>query len=69
MSAAETRPAPELDQEQALRDDLARLQEMLSTRPIRETRAYVAELEARWPDSTQVRHWAHVLAPPVVTVR
>jgi hypothetical protein len=68
MSAAETRDAPELDEEQTLREDLSRLLHMIGTpHPMREIRAYVAELEARWPDSEQVRHWAYVLAPPVVT--
>jgi hypothetical protein len=66
MSAAETRVA--LDQDQVLRDDLARLVHMIETpHPMRDIRAYVAELEARWPDSEEVRHWAYVLAPPVVT--
>src|SRR5262245_31299314 len=36
---------------------------------VEEARALVKELEARWPDSPRVQHFARVLAPPVVRVR
>jgi hypothetical protein len=49
----------------ALAEDLARLCELIATAPILEARAFVKELQQRWPESAEVAHWARVLAPPV----
>jgi hypothetical protein len=49
-------------------DDLARLRGLLEQSDVEGARAYVKELEQRWPDSDVVRHYARVLAPPVARV-
>src|SRR5687768_12774189 len=48
--------------------DLARLREMVEQSDVEGARAFVKELEQRWPDSKKVQHWARVLAPPVARV-
>jgi hypothetical protein len=45
--------------------DLDRLRSMVEHEDVEGARAFVKELEQRWPDSHRVRHWASVLAPPV----
>lgn len=45
--------------------DLDRLRFMVEHEDVEGARAYVKELEQRWPDSARVRYWATVLAPPV----
>ena len=48
--------------------DLARLRDMVEQSDVEGARAFVKELEQRWPDSERVQHWARVLAPPVARV-
>lgn len=48
-----------------LEADLDRLRQMVEASDVEGARAFVKEVEARWPDSDRVRHWARVLAPPV----
>jgi hypothetical protein len=48
-----------------LTTDLDRLRSMVEHEDVEGARAFVKELEHRWPDSARVRHWARVLAPPV----
>jgi hypothetical protein len=55
-------PAPDPPQ---LTADLSRLRDMVERSDVEGARAYVKELEQRWPDSHRVHHWARVLAPPV----
>jgi hypothetical protein len=38
---------------------------MVEQSDVEGARAFVKELEQRWPDSARVRHWARVLALPV----
>ncbi|MBI3909932.1 MAG: hypothetical protein HY320_03250 [Armatimonadetes bacterium] len=57
---------PSTSDEDRLREDLARLRAMLEQGDIEGARAFIKELEARWPDSEAVRHFARVLAPPKV---
>jgi hypothetical protein len=54
--------APELS------DSLVRLRSLLEQSDVEGARAYVRELEQRWPDSDVVRHYARVLVPPVARV-
>jgi hypothetical protein len=49
--------------------DLERLRSMVEQSDVEDARAFVKELEARWPDSEPVRRWARVLAPPVARRR
>src|SRR5205823_8609288 len=53
----------------ALAEDLQRLRDLLDAGRIEAARRFVKELEPRWPDSERVRHYAHVLAPPVARRR
>src|SRR5438128_4881586 len=48
--------------------DVARLQSLLTQGKVEEARCLVKELEARWPESDLIRHFARVLAPPVARV-
>lgn len=64
VPAAETGPAAE-----QLAADLQHLNDLLEGVRIGEARRFVKELEQRWPDSERVRHYAHVLQPPVVRSR
>jgi hypothetical protein len=50
----------------ALAADLARLTDLIAKAPIRDARAFVEELQQRWPEAAEVAHWARVLGPPVV---
>lgn len=45
---------------------LKRMGEMLGNGDVEGARAWVKELEMRWPESERVRHYARVLAPPTV---
>ena len=63
--AAETGPT---DQER-LAADLQHLRDLLEGVRITEARRFVKELGQRWPESERVRHYAHVLQPPVVRSR
>jgi hypothetical protein len=56
------------DQER-LAADLKCLLDMLEHGRVEAARAFVKELEQRWPDAERVRHYAHVLAPPVYRSR
>jgi len=55
--------------ESDLTADLARLLALLDRGEVEEARAWVKELERRWPDAERVRHFARVLAPTQVSVR
>jgi hypothetical protein len=48
--------------------DLAALQTLLTRGRVEEARCLVKQLEARWPGSDLVRHFARVLAPPIARV-
>ena len=50
------------------KEDVARLVRMIEQEDVEGARSFVKELEQRWPDSPSVRHFARVLAPPVVRV-
>ena len=56
------------DQER-LAADLQHLRDLLERVRIAEARRFVKELEQRWPESERVRHYAHVLQPPIVRSR
>jgi hypothetical protein len=58
----------ETDQER-LAEDLKRLLALLEDGHVEAARAFVKELEQRWPDAERVQHYAHVLAPPKVRMR
>lgn len=49
-------------------DDLLLLRGYLEREDVEGARRFVGELEQRWPESERVRHYAKVLAPPVVRV-
>lgn len=49
-------------------DDLLLLRGYLEREDVEGARSFVRELEERWPESERVRHYAKVLAPPVVRV-
>jgi hypothetical protein len=53
----------------ALAEEVQGLRDLLDAEDIEGARRFVKELEVRWPDSERVRHYAHVLAPPVVRMR
>jgi hypothetical protein len=55
--------------EAALAEDLRHLRDLLEEGHVEEARHFVNELAIRWPDAERVRHYAHVLAPPVARVR
>src|SRR5438270_12393720 len=38
---------------------------MVEHEDVEGARAFVKDLEQRWPDSSRVQYWARVLAPPV----
>jgi len=72
QSAAAVKTPPPIDtavNEAALAEDLQSLRDLLDEGRIEAARRFVKELEPRWPDSERVRHYAHVLAPPVVRIR
>jgi hypothetical protein len=52
----------------ALEEQLARLRQLVEQDAVEEARALAKELLSRWPASESVRHWASVLAPPLVSV-
>jgi hypothetical protein len=58
----------ERDPQTPLGQDLLRLRGFLEESDIEGARAFVKELEQRWPDSEMVRHFVRVLAPPEVRV-
>src|SRR5437763_13736445 len=70
-TAAVKLPAADVEATQtaALAEDLQRLRDLLDEGRGEAARRFVKELEPRWPDSERVRHYAHVLAPPVVRTR
>ena len=49
--------------------DLQQLRDLLEGDRVEDARRYVKELEQRWPEAERVRHYAHVLAPPVARSR
>jgi hypothetical protein len=55
---------PPTPAESALDTALAHLTELLEADAVPEARVWVRELQAQWPDSEKVRHWARVLEPP-----
>jgi hypothetical protein len=67
MAAIKTERAGETGSTSA-EEDVARLVRMLEQEDVEGARSFVKELEQRWPDSPSVRHFARVLAPPVVRV-
>jgi len=54
-----------VDLEGGLDEALARLKRLVESSEVEEARAYVKEVEARWPEDARARKWARVLAPPV----
>lgn len=56
------RELPEVDEQ------LASLRCLLEQDAVEEARLMIQELQSRWPESERVRHWAEVLAPPLVSV-
>jgi hypothetical protein len=63
LDAGTTAPAAEAPPE--LTEDLARLRDMVEQSDVDGARAFVKELEQRWPNSQKAQHRARVLAPPV----
>lgn len=61
-----TRVSDELYEVEA---DLATLRDLLRRGDVTGARALVKVLEQRWPDAKWVKHYLHVLAPPVATMR
>ncbi|HTE18124.1 MAG TPA: hypothetical protein VK689_07055 [Armatimonadota bacterium] len=57
---------PAVDPQIELSECLAHLRSMIENGDVEGGRAYIKELEARWPDSDDVKYWARVLAPPKV---
>jgi uncharacterized protein DUF5678 len=53
----------------ALAEQVQQLRDLLDAGDVEGARRLVKELEARWPDSERVRHYAHVLAPPKMRMR
>src|SRR5207253_1001447 len=45
-------------------EDVARLRRLVEESDVEGARAFVKVLQAKWPESNQVAHWAQVLAPP-----
>lgn len=56
----------EVETQNSLEAALDRLKDLVEGSRVSEARAFVGMLEARWPDSPRVQHWARVLAPPRV---
>jgi hypothetical protein len=52
-----------------LATDLQCLRDLLERDRVEEARRFVKELEQRWPESERVRHYVHVLAPPIARSR
>jgi uncharacterized protein DUF5678 len=50
----------------SLDEDMKRLRGFLEREDVEGARAFVKELETKWPDSPRVQHFVRVLAPPVV---
>ena len=65
-AASQSEAAAGLDTEAELHQRLEQLRDDVSNGRVKEARAAVKELEARWPESKRVQYWARVLAPPVV---
>jgi len=59
-------PAPDPPQ---LTADLDRLRALVEHEDVEGARAFVKELEQRWPECERVHQWARVLAPPVARRR
>jgi hypothetical protein len=57
------------DSQHALDTDLAQLRGMLERGDAEGARTWVKNLQQQWPDNELVRHYAQVLAPPIVSVR
>jgi hypothetical protein len=57
-------PVSILDQDAELSEGLAHLYALLEQGDVEGARALIGELEAKWPDSSRVQHFARVLAPP-----
>src|SRR5687767_10029578 len=56
-------------EQEHLATDLRHLLDLLEGDRVEEARRFVKELEQQWPDAERVRHYAHVLAPPVARSR
>jgi hypothetical protein len=67
--ADDQEPTSDLAEPEPLAADLQDLRDLLEMERIEAARQFVTELEQRWPDSERVRHYAHVLAPPVARRR
>jgi len=65
-TAMESQTVANNDSTAALAADLAQLNDLIANAPINEARAFVSELQQRWPESEEVAYFARVLAPPVV---
>jgi hypothetical protein len=52
-----------------LTNDLAQLADLVTHGELAGAWEMVKEMERRWPDDEQVRRFAHVLAPPTISVR
>jgi hypothetical protein len=57
---------PPVDERRQLEEDLGRLNRLIEASRTEEARALAPQLAARWPDSPEIRHLAHVLEPPRV---
>jgi hypothetical protein len=57
--------AEELELAPTVDEGLAHLIRLIERDKVEGARAFVKALEGRWPDHPHVRHFAHVLAPPV----
>lgn len=57
---------PAVDPQAELLECLAHLRSLIENGDVEGGRTYVKELEARWPESDDVKYWARVLAPPRV---
>ena len=70
MTFSPMKPAGTTEEARAAADqldaDLAHLRRQIEQDDVLGARAFVAELEQRWPDSPRVRRWARVLAPAEV---
>jgi hypothetical protein len=69
MSAIETAERPARQERNSaraaeLRAHLDRLRELVETDRVREARALIPELVAKWPASRAVQGWEEALAPP-----
>lgn len=66
---AERSTGEETTEQEQLATDLQHLLDLLEGERVEDARLFVKQLEQQWPDAERVRHYAHVLAPPVARSR